>query len=74
MVVQSETNIVENHRRSENNGRSASRSRDKSRRDLNLAFLRLPVTTVANQVTRNLNVDISSEIKKLALLSQTKLI
>ena len=40
--------------------------------DLNLAFLRLPVTTVANQVTRNLNVDISSEIKKLALLSQTK--
>jgi len=37
--------------------------------DVNLALPGLPVTIVASQVTRNLNVDILSEIKKLALLS-----
>ena len=36
--------------------------------DLNIAFQRLSVTIVANQVTRNLNVDISSEIKKIGII------
>ena len=36
--------------------------------DLNIALQRLPVTIVANQVTRNLNVNISSEIKKNGII------
>ena len=34
--------------------------------DLNLTLSGLPITIVASQVTRNLNVDISSKIKKEA--------
>ena len=42
--------------------------------DLNLVLLGVPITSMASQVRRNMNVNISSEMKKSTLLSQIKLI